>query len=924
MGAGTPLRTAGGPDPLEGGPVVPGPLTDVARSALAGTGARGGGGDWQLTVEGLWCTARPAASTTPAQGWKLHVAAATGAAAEVLAAVAAVLAKDPCTFKFTADVEKLHQVNSRNSDRGSAGKFLTVYPEGDEQFLRLAAELHRATAGFPGPGILSDRAYAPGSRVHYRYGVFARRAELGNDGAYRSLLHGPDGSVTEDVRGASYRRPHWAVDPVEGKGSTAAAGGAAGAAQGGAKKGGGVLLGGRYALTAAVRHGTKGGIFLGRDTVTGAEVIVKQARAHIEVDRSGTDARAALRHEAALLERLAGTGLTPRPLELVEQGDALYLAEERITGVPLGSWVAGKLAADGTPDVPWAEARQVALGLVGLVGRVHREGLVLRDLSPGNVLVRPDGTLRLVDLELAAEAGTVVGTAGTPGYRAPEHGPGLTEAVVGPAVDAYALGGLLFLLATGHDPLLPPGEGGLDAWLAAAAGAGVTARRLAPAVLGLRAADPAQRWPLDRVAASLGELGGLGGLGEEAAPALPRPAVHPADRVLADGLRRIADTADHDRPDRLWETVPGGQLTDPCNVQHGAAGVLALLARAATTPEGDLTAVRRAADWIERRAAAEPTVLPGLHFGRSGTAWALLDAAEALGDAALAGRAAELARRIPLSWPNPDICHGAAGAGMLQLRLYRATGDTSFLDRAAACATALLATAEREPYGTVWPVPKTFDSSLAGIVHLGYAHGVAGVGAFLLAAAEATGDGAALAGAIEAFGTLTVTARQGGHGSAWWPQSAGDPPHVKLAHWCHGSSGVGSFLVRYWRTTGDGTAHRLALAAGQAVLDARWHSGTSACHGLAGNGEYLLDLAEATGEERFRHGAEELAALITARAVRRDGLLVLPDETGLGSAPAYGTGTAGPLAFLHRLLHGGPRLWLDPLADTPAALTTRH
>ncbi|MFB9370394.1 class IV lanthionine synthetase LanL [Kitasatospora albolonga] len=914
MGAGTPLRTAGGPEPIEGGPVALGPLTDVARSALAGTGARGGGGDWQFTVEGLWCTARPAASTTPEQGWKLHVSAATPAASEVLAAVAAVLAGDPCTFKFTADVEKLHQVNSRNSERGSAGKFLTVYPEDEEQFLRLAGELHRATAGFPGPGILSDRAYAPGSRVHYRYGVFARRAELGNDGAYRSLLHGPDGGVTEDVRGPSYRCPPWAVDPVEGKGSTVPAGGA--------KKGGGVLLGGRYALTAAVRHGTKGGIFLGRDVTTGAEVIVKQARAFIEVDRAGTDARAALRHEAAVLERLAGTGLTPRPLELVEQGDALYLAEERIDGVPLGAWVAGRLTDDGAPDVPWAEARGVALGLVELVGRVHHEGLVLRDLSPGNVLVLPDGTLRLVDLELAAEAGAVVGTAGTPGYRAPEHGPALTEAVAAFAVDAYALGGLLFLLATGHDPLLPPGEGGLDAWLAAAAGAGVTARRLAPAVLGLRAEDPAERWPLDRVTRSLDEEAAPP-LPRPAAPALDRPVAHPLDRVLADGLRRIVDTAEHGRPDRLWETVPGGQLTDPCNVQHGAAGVLALLARAATTPEGDLTAVRRAADWIERRAAAEPTVLPGLHFGRSGTAWALLDAAEALGDPALGARAAGLARRVPLSWPNPDVCHGAAGAGMLQLRLYRATGDTGFLDRAAACATGLLAAAAREPYGTVWPVPKTFDSSLAGIVHLGYAHGVAGVGAFLLATAEATGDRAALAGATEAFETLTVTARQGGDGSVRWPQSAGDPPHVRLAHWCHGSSGVGSFLVRYWRTTGDETARRLALAAGQAVLDARWHSGTSACHGLAGNGEYLLDLADATGEERFRTGAEELAALITARAVRREGLLVLPDETGLGSAPAYGTGTSGPLAFLHRLLHGGPRLWLDPLADTPATLTAR-
>ncbi|MFD0572789.1 lanthionine synthetase LanC family protein [Kitasatospora gansuensis] len=346
-------------------------------------------------------------------------------------------------------------------------------------------------------------------------------------------------------------------------------------------------------------------------------------------------------------------------------------------------------------------------------------------------------------------------------------------------------------------------------------------------------------------------------------------------------------------------------------MQHGAAGVLAVLARAVVVglPAAETAAV--AAGWIERRVAAEPTVLPGLHFGRSGVAWALLDAAEALGDAELARRAVKLAQDVPIRWPNPDVCHGAAGAGFLQLRLHRSTGDATYLGRAADCAATLLASAEREPYGLTWPVPKGFDSVFAGAGQLGYAHGVAGVGAFLLATGEVTGDQRILDGAAEAVRTLAATVRQDG-AAAWWPQGAGDPPHVRLAHWCSGSSGVGSFLVRYWRATGDETAHRLALAAGQAVLDARWHSGVSACHGLAGNGEYLLDLAEATGEQRFRTGAEELAGLIAARAVRRDGRLVLPDETGLSSTPAYGTGTSGPLAFLLRLRYGGPRLWLDP------------
>ncbi|MEV6973348.1 class IV lanthionine synthetase LanL [Kitasatospora sp. NPDC093806] len=1036
MGAGTSLRTAGGTGSAGRGagqgpdaPDAVGPWPELTRTALAGgTGGRGGGdGDrraggevgWQVTVEGFWCTARPSAGELADEGWKLHVSAASAVGGAVLAAVTEVLAEDPCAFKFAAGPAQLHEINSRNSDRGSAGKFITVYPDGEPQFRRLAAALHRATDGLPGPVVLSDRPYRPGSLVHYRYGAIAARAELGNDGGYRSMLRGPGGERVEDVRGAVYRVPPWARDPLREPTAHGAAGAGGPVGRGAGKPvaprrrgSGGVLLAGRYVVTGAIRHSAKGGVFLGRDTDGGAEVVVKQARAHIEVDRAGTDARAALRHEAALLARLEGQGLAPRPVELVEQDDSLFLVQERIAGQPLGSWVAARLRRDGSPDVDWAEAGPMAHALLDLVERVHEQGLVLRDLSPGNVLVQPDGTLRLVDLELAAEAGSRAGSAGTPGYRAPEQGPGRLTLVGGaaaggsagaggtgagegagggragvctaePEADLYALGGLFFLLATGHDPLLPedlprarPVTDRLGRWLDLAARSGDTARRLAPAVLGLRAEEPRRRWNLTRVRESLAAPAAAGeceghrvpkdasaSASVSASVSADAGAAAVLDRVLHDGLRHLAATATPLRRDRLWPVVPAGERSDPCNVQHGAAGVLAVLARAAGTAglpdavrETARETTRTAAEWIERRCAAEPVVLPGLHFGRSGAAWALLDAARALDDRAMAGRAAGLAERIAVEWPNPDVCHGAAGAGLLQLRfaaddLFAGPGGgpidpAAFLARAARCGHGLLAAARPAPYGTVWPVPQDFDSALAGITHLGFAHGVAGVGAFLLAAAEATGDRALFDGAAAAGRTLVATARldtalgtaldTGGPGdpasgdgglvgeTAWWPQSADDPESVRLAHWCSGSSGAGTFLLRLWRATGDADALRLALAAGRAVAAARWHSGITACHGLAGNGEYLLDLAEATGDVEFRTAAEELGALIAARAALRDGLLALPDETGTGCAAAYGTGTAGALSFLLRLRHGGPRPWVDPvplpaLLQVPAA-----
>lgn len=66
-----------------------------------------------------------------------------------------------------------------------------------------------------------------------------------------------------------------------------------------------------------------------------------------------------------------------------------------------------------------------------------------------------------------------------------------------------------------------------------------------------------------------------------------------------------------------------------------------------------LSTVAEAAAWLDERLFDVPRLLPGLCFGRSGTAWALYDAAELLGDGAMAGRAIALAERLPVRWRAP-------------------------------------------------------------------------------------------------------------------------------------------------------------------------------------------------------------------------------------------------------------------------------
>ncbi|MDD9379681.1 class IV lanthionine synthetase LanL [Streptomyces sp. ZAF1911] len=954
----------------------------AAADGAVGDASVGDGsvGDWAVEPGEFWCHVRPPGVARRTQGWKLHVSATPLSAPLVLARAAEVLTRHRAPFKFAGSPARVAALVSGRFARGGAGKFITVYPADDAQFRLLAEELHRATVGLPGPAVLSDRRYLPDSQVYYRYGVFAATPELTPDGAYAARLTDPAGRPVPDERNAWYSPPSWAGDPFPDRPAAPARSTAT------AKP---VLLHERYLVRGAIQHSNKGGVFRAEDTVTGARVVVKQARPHVGAGLEGLDVRDLLRREAALLERfsLRFPDRVPGLVEVFEQQGSAFLVAESVPGATLRRTVAERLIREGAACPDERTAGSLVRQLLDLVAAAHELGLTLHDFNPNNVMVTPDGQLRLIDLEMAAAEGERWVLGATPGYTAPElRAADPVAPAFGPAVDLYALGATVLHALTGADPLFAadrpaaearPDEERLSGLLELLGRDQPLVRRFGPLVRGLMRDAPADRWTLERAREHLAgsptpEPEPEPETAVEPEPALGAPGVRtapaaPADlraRLLHDGIAHLLATMRPADPDRLWAADSVGATCDPVALQHGSAGPLAVLARALrhaddlaagsgsggprgssqgspyeppVTRESLRAGLRTAALWTADRQEALPGHLPGLHFGRSGTAWALLDAARALEDAELTERAVALALALPVEWPNPDVCHGAAGAGLTQLHFWRTTGDPRFLDRAALAAEGLLAAARRTPEGVFWPVPEDFDSGLAGAWHYGFAHGVAGVGTFLLLAGEATGDERLRAAAVEAGATLAAAARSGPAGTLWPVDRArhlSDSPEL-ARHWCSGSSGAGTFLVRLraaggTRDTGwadlpdapgpDGPGQpdvpgppdlaELVEGAAAAVRAGRVTDTAATCHGLAGNAEFLLDAAELTGDARHRSAAELLVEHMAAQAVLRDGRLLVPDENRKTVLAEYATGLAGSLSLLLRLRYGGPRAWL--------------
>ncbi|MFE5946651.1 class IV lanthionine synthetase LanL [Streptomyces sp. NPDC056480] len=880
-------------------------LIDVIRAVLD----RCNGQRWSIRPDEAWCYLSPPEGHNREHGWKLHVTATPLSAPLVLARAGEVLVRAGCAFKFGTDMRRVSQLVDQWYARGGGGKFITVYPKDDDQFRELAEQLHRVTEGLPGPGILSDKRLRPGSLVFYRYGEIggSGHSDFTDDGTFQRRMVGPDGTSVADERNAWFSPPPWASSPfpddvIETPQTPDS-----------------VLLAGRYRVTAAIRHANKGGVYRAVDEVDGAEVVIKQARAHVGSGLDGTDVRDRLRQEDRILQELQPLRVAPARVGLMDEQGDLFLIQEQVPGQTLQDWSMKRATED--PCISSEEALDMSSRLVELVQEIHEAGYVIRDLKPANIMVLPEGDLRIIDVEYVTRCDTMCRPIGTPGFMAPEleHGDAAMEA--GTPADCYSLGATLFHMITALVPTwLNRRDDGQDVGeiLARISGSHPVLSSFIGLIIGLTQTDLQERWTLAQARDWITALA-------DGDTSLETPAVlemslsdERLEELINERIQLLQSSMTPDAA-KLWKmSQESGEERDPCAAWNGAAGGLAVLTTAATHVSGGLReTVADAAAWINQRLFSIPRLLPGLAFGRAGTAWALHDAGQLLGNAELKERAIDLAAKLPTEWPIADITHGLSGAGMANLHLWQATGDPRPLKHALACADSVLAAAQRDGDDWSWPIPKDVDSILAGVNVYGFAHGIAGAGAFMLAIAQAAEAHAPGSGsrfyeaALGAGETLTRVAVRRETGAVW-PRSAAArqtpvDDTVKPVHgmyWCGGVGGIGSFLVRLGAATHEQRFVDLAEQAAAEAARNPWDAPPGACCGLAGVGHFFLDMAHYTGKDSYHHQARTIAAIIDARTV-----VNARGHRHKEESLDYQGGVAGMLSFFLRLRHGGSPPW---------------
>lgn len=150
-------------------------------------------------------------------------------------------------------------------------------------------------------------------------------------------------------------------------------------------------------------------------------------------------------------------------------------------------FVAGRSLAQHLDGTPWPvrEAADLIRVLARAIHEAHQLGIVHRDLKPGNVLLGEDGIPKITDFGLAKILDGELGPTqsgdllGTPSYIAPEQVERRGRPI-GPAVDVYALGAILYELLTGRPPF--KAETALDTVLQVVTADPVPVARLQPKV----------------------------------------------------------------------------------------------------------------------------------------------------------------------------------------------------------------------------------------------------------------------------------------------------------------------------------------------------------------------------------------------------------------------------------------------------------
>ena len=836
-----------------------------------------------------WIHVYNTSSSLPVQGWKIHISATYISAIEILREVIKVVLEEKLDFKVADSLKTLKVMNDAHYPRGYSGKFITIYPITTEQFVRVIEKLHLCTFGFQGPTILSDKQYKDGI-VFYRYGAFIGIKADANDNRY--FIYDENDNLIEDQRNAWFSPPSWVSDPLEGIYANDA-------------KQSDIAPKQKINLLYSIRHANKGGVYVA-EKENGTKIVLKEARKYVSTDNLGFDVSDYLKNEYNILMLLKKEKYVPQVFEFLQTPYSSFIIEEFINGQILSSYVNSiHKSFDSKNDIH--NLLLISKKLIEIVIDIHNHGIVVRDLSKNNIIITDDYNIKLIDFDISYNSNDRIyaPTNGTEGYYFKERN--CEIAIV--ADDIYSIGCILFFMFTNRDPLFFKNDdqsvySQQSNYLRIVGRAKQIPCAIIDLILRLINPELYNKIQLKDVRDFIREI-------------INSPLDSPKLEVFCqefNGIELLKDIATYMTnevdfsKERILPVSKNGEKMSPSCVQTGSSGVGQLIIQLSQMGLIDKSLLSKFVKWSQDKYyyrykdSESPLNELSLYFGTSGVLWFLLDAADYLQDVSLSNEVQNLfINHIKPSQIYNDIVLGNAGYGMAAIHFYKKTNKYEFLQIAKEMGESICDNIIRSQNMMAWP--------LNDEIFWGYAHGHAGICNYFNILFSITKEKKYIEIANNICNTLISNAIVKNDCASW---NFGPNNTNNWSHWCNGSSGVGSALIRMYVTTHNKEYLKYADLAAKDVYNNIWNSSICQCHGACGDAEFLYDMYCVTNDPIYLDYVNNVNEYIFSSRVNVNGLNLLTDETKLSVSADWGTGLAGVGTYVIRIVnHNKERLFMN-------------
>ena len=834
-----------------------------------------------------------------AQGWILDLSVIKIQIIDLLHIIIPELISRNISFQVIQNSREANLKLCGGLDHISAGRIVSIYLPTDEGVLELAERLIELTKLFRGPVILTDRHL--GSIVYTRYGSFKPLWVKHPLGQFVRCIYDPSGRLIPEPFTIPFILPEGVSWPF-GK-----------LADPQAPARNSKLLNNKYYPVSILKPDIRGRVIKAlyfKKLWRIAPCVIKQGRINMLSDDAGRDIEDRLKWQYELHQKLGDDIPLPKIFDFFRENNSIYLAMEFVNGISLTKWIENAYQNRCWLDLTISEQLQLLdqlLVILSIVHRMHRKGVVHRDLTPENFLIDKKNRIHVLDLELAwsveSEQPDPPFDLGTTGFMSPEqqaiHKPTFKE-------DIYALGSLMVVVFTNLPPVkldLTPGR--LPISIVFFTGE----QQLAECIASCRQLDAAKRPELPSLINTLKQY--KQNLPKKRTPLLPsltanELSVEQIQMIIRAGLQGLSHTELLDpingesifrqNQSQKKDVFPSLSLLESWHTGvSGFSWLLATAKNAGYNIDSCRMLYTHSWDWTKEHYFKDPNELEqGLYFGRAGIGQSIVEGLNAgilLQDETTIDY---LRRCFTTLSPQLNLSSGIAGQGIALIN------SLSWLDGAEEmlndCVAKLIDSQQKDGSWNISTLTGKKKDILTGMDE-----GIAGITWFLLAHVQKYKTEAVYTSCTKAMSWLIRTADKKGKNYSW----AISTKSKSINQWSlgYGIPGITLLFIKAYEALQDRVYFNIAEATLASLPDrpVKLHYGLG--NGLTGLGEMYLEAFRVFKNPIWRERAEWIAKFFIHTyqgAKEKEVYWITSDSNNNDIKADLFTGMSGILHFLIR------------------------